>query len=53
VGLAAFEVPAAIALVDDPWTPENDCTTAAMKLKRQVITKKHAAPLAELYKGRA
>jgi len=24
------------------WTPENDCTTAATKLKRQVITKKHA-----------
>jgi long-subunit acyl-CoA synthetase (AMP-forming) len=48
--LIAFEIPVALALVDDPWTPENDCTTAAMKLKRQVITKVHAAQLAAIYK---
>jgi long-subunit acyl-CoA synthetase (AMP-forming) len=48
--LVAFEIPVALALVDDPWTPENDCTTAAMKLKRQVITKVHAAQLTAIYK---
>ncbi len=50
--LVAFEIPVAVALVDvdDPWTPENDCTTAVMKLKRQVITKKHAAQLQAIYK---
>jgi long-chain acyl-CoA synthetase len=48
--LIAFEIPVAVALVDDPWTPENDCTAAAMKLKRQVITKKHAAQLQAIYK---
>ena len=50
VKLVAFEIPAALALIDDPWTPENDCTTAAMKLKRQVITKKHKAALDAIYK---
>jgi len=50
--LAAFEVPAALALIADPWTPENDCLTAAMKMKRQVITKLHAAELEALYKGK-
>ena len=48
--LVAFEVPVAVALVDDPWTPENDCVTAAMKLKRQVITKKHKDLLTAIYK---
>ncbi len=48
--LVAFEIPTAVALVDDPWTPDNDCTTAAMKLKRQVITKRHAALLDAIYK---
>jgi long-chain acyl-CoA synthetase len=50
--LAAFEVQAALALIADPWTPENDCLTAAMKMKRQVITKLHAAELEALYKGK-
>jgi long-chain acyl-CoA synthetase len=48
--LAGFETPVKIALCDEPWTPENDCTTAAMKLKRQVITKVHAAALEAIYK---
>jgi long-chain acyl-CoA synthetase len=48
--LAAFETPTQFALVADPWTPDNDCLTAAMKLKRQVIQKRHAKELAALYK---
>ena len=48
--LVAFEVPVAVALVEDPWTPENDCVTAAMKLKRQIITKKHKDLLTAIYK---
>ena len=47
--LVPFETPVAVALVDDPWTPENDGVTAAMKLKRQVITKRHAAALRAIY----
>ena len=49
--LAPFEVPAALGLVAEPWTPENDALTAAMKMKRQVITKVCAAQLDALYKG--
>jgi len=48
--LVAFEVPVAVALVDEPWTPENDGVTAAMKLKRQVITKRHKDLLTAIYK---
>ncbi len=49
VKLAAFETPVAFALVADPWTPENDCLTAAMKMKRQVITKRHKKELDAIY----
>eukprot|EP00967_Tisochrysis_lutea_P113726 scaffold180710_cov36-Tisochrysis_lutea.AAC.3 len=34
--LVNFEIPKKIALVADPWTPENDLLTAAMKLKRSL-----------------
>lgn len=51
--LAAFETPTKVALVSETWTPENDLLTAAMKLKRVPIVKKHAAQLEALYgKGR-
>ena len=47
--LLGFEIPTALALVHEPWTPENDCLTAAMKMKRQVITHKHKGDLDKLY----
>ena len=47
--LLGFETPTKLALVDEVWTPENDCLTAAMKMKRQVITHKHKAQLDKLY----
>jgi len=49
--LAAFELPKALLLLSAPWTPESDFLTAAMKLKRQVITKAFATELATLYKA--
>ena len=36
--------PTRICLVSDPWTPENDLLTAAMKLKRPIIADKHKQP---------
>ena len=47
--LAAFEIPKRVALVPETWTPENDLLTAAMKLKRVPIVKKHEAELNALY----
>ena len=29
-------------IVDDPWTPENGCLTAANKLQRRAVVEKHA-----------
>ena len=47
--LAAFEIPKRIGLVAEAWTPENDLLTAAMKLKRVPIVKKHAEQLDAIY----
>lgn len=47
--LLAFEIPVRFALIADPWTPENDLLTAAMKLKRPLIAEKHKAEITELY----
>lgn len=47
--LREFEIPQRFALIADPWTPENDMLTAAMKLKRPLIAEKHRAEIAELY----
>merc|ERR1712007_232054 len=43
--LQAFEIPKKFALISDTWTPENDMLTAAMKLKRPDIVKKHKADI--------
>lgn len=47
--LVEFEIPQKIALCSDPWTPENDLLTAAMKLKRPIIAEKHKEDIAKLY----
>mmetsp|Transcript_7531 Transcript_7531/g.13581 ORF Transcript_7531/g.13581 Transcript_7531/m.13581 type:complete len:693 (+) Transcript_7531:63-2141(+) len=47
--LAEFEVPKKFVLVSDPWTPENDMLTAALKLKRPLIADRHKAELEKLY----
>lgn len=47
--LAEFEMPKKFALVSDPWTPENEMLTAAMKLKRPAIAAKHKDAIDGLY----
>jgi long-chain acyl-CoA synthetase len=49
-GLLAFEIPKKFALLPDQWTVENDLLTAAMKMKRPVITKKYEKEIQSLYK---
>ena len=48
--LVGFEVPAAVGLVPEPWTPENDFVTAAIKLMRQTIVKAQQKLLDSIYK---
>jgi long-chain acyl-CoA synthetase len=41
-GLSRIEKLVAITfIVDDPWTPENGCLTAANKLQRRAVVEKH------------
>jgi long-subunit acyl-CoA synthetase (AMP-forming) len=47
--LVGFEIPWKIALVADTFTPENDCLTAAMKLKRPVAYKIHEKLIKSIY----
>lgn len=47
--LQDFEIPKEVALVPDQWTPENDCLTAAMKLRRAALTAKYKNVLDSLY----
>jgi len=47
--LQAFEIPKKVGLISELWTPENDMLTAAMKLKRPLIVKKHQADIDRLY----
>lgn len=47
--LLEFEIPRKFALVSEPWTPENDMLTAAMKLKRPLIAEKHKGDIDGLY----
>jgi len=47
--LQGFEIPTKVALIADPWTPENELLTAAMKLKRIPIVKKHQADIDAIY----
>jgi len=39
--LQAFEIPSKIAIIVDPWTPDNELLTAANKMKRPIIAKHH------------
>eukprot|EP00667_Euglena_gracilis_P005107 EG_transcript_5141 len=47
--LARFEIPSKVYICAEAWTPENDMTTAALKLKRNNIVKKYKDELAALY----
>ena len=41
-GLSHIEKLVAVAILTDPWTPENGCLTAANKLQRRAVVEKHA-----------
>ena len=48
--LSHIEKLVGVALLTEPWTPENGCLTAANKLQRRVVTEVFSKELAELRK---
>ena len=44
-----FEIPRAVFLINEPWTPESGLITAAMKLKRKTIENVFSTEIAEMY----
>ncbi|KAK4846809.1 hypothetical protein QYF36_022173 [Acer negundo] len=53
VGKAAkldkFEIPAKIKLLPEPWTPESEPVTAALKIKREQLKAKFKDDLQKMY----
>jgi len=47
--LQKFEIPRAVSLINEPWTPESGLITAAMKLKRKVIEATFSNEIMEMY----
>ena len=37
LGLEKFELPSALTLIEEAWTPESGLITAAFKLKRKIL----------------
>merc|ERR1719369_1854501 len=50
--LKRFEIPTAVFLVSEPWTPESGLLTAAMKLKRKSLETAFSAQILDLYAGK-
>lgn len=52
LGLAKFELPGAVTLCTDTWTPESGLVTAAFKLKRKPIQDFYQKDLKRMYGAR-
>ena len=48
-GLEKFELPAALTLIGESWTPESGVITAAFKLKRKVIQNMYQKDIDRMY----
>lgn len=48
--LRSFEIPKALVVEGDPWTPENGCLTPAMKVKKINVLKRHETTLTDIYR---
>lgn len=47
--LEKFEIPGAVCLTIDEWTPDSGLTTAAMKLKRRPLQERYQADIDRMY----
>lgn len=48
--LRSFEIPKAMVVDGDMWTPENGCLTPAMKVKKNNVLKRHETTLTDVYR---
>ncbi len=51
IGLQKFEIPKAIYLVPESWTPESGLVTAAFKLKRKPIQTRYQKAIDDMYES--
>lgn len=49
-GLIKFEIPSAISLCTEPWTPDSDLVTAAFKIRRKQIYAHYQSEIEMMYK---
>lgn len=49
--LQKTEIPAAVTLCKDVWTPDNGLVTAAFKLKRKDIQDRYQSDINRMYKS--
>lgn len=49
--LQKFEIPAAVTLCTDVWTPESGLVTAALKLKRKEIQDRYKKDIIRMYES--
>ena len=50
-GLLPVEIPKKISICKEEWTPENGMTTAALKIRRNIIYNYYKRQLEEMYKS--
>jgi long-chain acyl-CoA synthetase len=48
--LTSIEIVRGVFMTPEEWTPQNDMLTAAMKLNRNVINKRFATEIDDLYR---
>ncbi len=52
-GLERFELPGAVTVCSETWTPESGLVTAAFKLKRKPIQEFYKKELKRMYESRS
>ena len=52
-GLEKFELPSALTLIEEAWTPESGLITAAFKLKRKILQGFYQTDINRMYEAQA
>jgi len=52
-GIQQYEIPQAVKVVEENWTPDTGLVTEAFKLKRKAIEQKYKEDIEQLYQGKS